>query len=216
MTETPRARDMPPPREAQGLSQRTMRLVFDGTYRWLLASALRLGLRPMQLTGLAVGTTVVVGALLATGNRVAAGLVLIPAGVFDVLDGAVARHRGTAGRAGAFADSFLDRLCDAIVFGALFTSLAAEGETVPAALALVTLVVSMGVSHVRAEAEAAGVSLTEGLFQRMERSLAMIIGLVIPGALLPALVLLVALGGLTLAQRAWMAVRRAGAPATAR
>ena len=65
------------------------------------------------LTGLAVGV------LLLRGLFLAAGLVLIPAGVFDVLDGAVARHRGTASRGGAFLDSFLDRISDLIVFGAI-------------------------------------------------------------------------------------------------
>ena len=57
--------------------------------------------------------------LLARGAFIAAGLLLIPAGVFDVLDGAVARHLGRASRAGAFLDSFLDRISDLIVFGTL-------------------------------------------------------------------------------------------------
>ena len=72
-----------------------------------------------------------------------------------------------------------------------------------------TLVVSLSVSYVRAEAEAAGVSLTEGLFQRLERMLAMMIGLLIPGAMLPVLVLLAILGTVTLFQRSWAAVRGA-------
>lgn len=215
MSDAPRARDMPPPRDARGLSQGAMRVVFSGTYRWLLAMALRLRLRPMQLTALAFATNVGVGWLLLTQHPLAAGLLLIPAGVFDVLDGAVARHLGLASRAGAFADSFLDRACDAIVFGSLFLALSGSDERLSALLALVTLVVSLGVSHVRAEAEAVGVALTDGLFQRMERSIAMVIGLVVPGALLPALVLLAALGGLTLIQRSWMAIGRAGTVAGA-
>lgn len=209
MSDAPRARDMPPPRDAQGLSQGAMRVIFGGLYRWLLAMALRLGLTPNQLTALAFVTTVGVGVALVAGAYAFAGVLLAIAGTFDVLDGAVARHRGTAARAGAFADSFLDRTCDAIVFGCLTWSLAASDASLEAALALVTLVVSMLVSHVRAEAEAVGVRLTDGLFQRMERAVAMVFGLLIPGALLPALVLLAALGGLTALQRAWMAVRRA-------
>ena len=58
-------------------------------------------------------------------------------------------------------------------------------------------------------AEAAGVSLTEGLFQRLERMLAMMIGLLIPGAMLPVLILLATLGTVTLVQRSWAAVRGA-------
>ena len=54
------------------------------------------------------------------------------------------------------------------------------GPPLEAALALLTLVIALCVSHVRAEAEAAGVELTEGYFQRLERYVAMMIGLPIP------------------------------------
>jgi CDP-diacylglycerol--glycerol-3-phosphate 3-phosphatidyltransferase len=80
---------------------------------------------------------------------------------------------------------------------------------VEAALALVTLVVSLAVSHLRAEAEAAGVTLSEGLFQRLERVLALIVGLLIPGAMLPVLVALSVLGVITLLQRVSLALRGA-------
>ena len=207
---TPRAADMPPPRDASGLSQGAMRVIFTGTYRWLLATALRLKLSPFQLTLLSLITNVIVGVLLLRGMFLAAGLVLIPAGVFDVLDGAVARHRGTASRGGAFLDSFLDRISDLIVFGAITLALAGQGRDLEAGLALVALVVSLGVSHVRAEGEAAGVPLTAGLMQRMERAIAIVVGLLIPGGLVVALAVLAGLGAVTLVQRAWMAVAGAG------
>ena len=206
----PRAADMPPPRDASGLSQGAMRVIFTGTYRWLLASALRLRLTPFQLTLLSLVTNILVGVLLARGAFLAAGLLLIPAGVFDVLDGAVARHLGRASRAGAFLDSFLDRISDLIVFGTLTLALAGEGRSLEASLALVALVVSLSVSHVRAEAEAAGVPLTAGLMQRMERAIAIVLGLLIPGGLFVALAVLAGLGAVTLVQRAWMAVAGAG------
>ena len=206
----PRPADLPPPRQADGLSQGAMRVVFTGTYRWLLASALRLRCTPFQLTMASLATNVLVGWLLLRGGRTAPGLLLIPAGVFDVLDGAVARHLGRASRAGAFLDSFLDRVSDLLVLGALALSLGRTGEGTAAALALVALVVSLGVSHVRAEGEAVGLRMTGGLMQRMERTIALIVGLVVPGALLPALAVLAALGAVTLLQRSWMAVAGAG------
>jgi CDP-diacylglycerol--glycerol-3-phosphate 3-phosphatidyltransferase len=91
----------------------------------------------------------------------------------------------------------------------LFWRLAADGKSLEAALALITLVVSLVVSHIRAEAEAAGVLLSDGLFQRLERVLALIIGLVIPGAMLPVLVLLSVLGIVTVVQRVYSALRGA-------
>ena len=79
-----------------------------------------------------------------------------------MFDGSVARHRGEAKRSGAFMDSVLDRVADAILFSALFWVYASRGEEVPAILALVTLFVSLSVSYVRAEAEAAGVRAHRG------------------------------------------------------
>ncbi|MFM7718610.1 MAG: CDP-alcohol phosphatidyltransferase family protein [Actinomycetota bacterium] len=206
----PRPADLPPPRDADGLSQGAMRVVFTGTYRWLLATALRLRLTPFQLTMASLATNVLVGWLLLDGGRVVPGLLLVPAGVFDVLDGAVARQLGRASRGGAFLDSFLDRVSDLLVLGCLALSLGSTGEGTEAALALVALVVSLGVSHVRAEGEAVGLTMTGGLMQRMERAIAMVIGLVVPGALLPALAILAALGAATLLQRSWMALAGAG------
>jgi phosphatidylglycerophosphate synthase len=102
----------------------------------------------------------------------------------------------------------LDRVADVILFGCLFWSLAGQDLRLEAALALLTLVIALCVSHVRAEAEAAGVRVTEGYFQRLERYVAMMIGLPIPGALLPALAVLTVLGAVTLAQRVWSAVTK--------
>ena len=209
--QTPRIRDMPAPRKTEGVTGTAMRWIFAWPYRIALAGLYRAGVRPWQLSLASLATNVVIGWLLLTGRRLVPGLLLMPAGLFDVFDGGVARLRGEAKRSGAFLDSVLDRVSDAILFTCLFWSLSAEGRALEAALALATLGVSLGVSHVRAEAEAFGVSLNEGLFQRLERYVALILGLSIPGALLPVLVLLSALGSLTLAQRLWSAVRRLAA-----
>ena len=56
---------------------------------------------------------------------------------------------------------------------------------------------------------AVGVALTEGFFQRLERFLALMAGLAIPGAMPPVLLLLTVLGGVTLLQRSWSAVQDA-------
>jgi CDP-diacylglycerol--glycerol-3-phosphate 3-phosphatidyltransferase len=204
----PRVRDMPAPRQATGLAAKLMRWAFTWPYRVLLAGAYRSGLRPWQLTLLALATNVLVGVLLLRGERLVPGLLLIPAGLLDVLDGAVARLRGEESRLGAFLDSVLDRVSDLILFGCLYWSLAGQGDRLEAGLALATMVIALSVSHIRAEAEAAGVALSEGFFQRLERYIAMIIGLPIPGALLPALAILTVLGGVTVLQRAWMALAR--------
>ena len=203
-----RVRDMPAPRRTRGLAGPAMRFLFTWPYRAGLAGLYRAGVRPWQLTIASVATNAVVGVLLLTGRRLVPALLLIVAGAFDIFDGGVARLRGEERRSGAFLDSVLDRVSDMILFACLFWSEAGRGHSIEASLALVTLVVALGVSHIRAEAEAAGVSMSEGLFQRLERYVVLILGLLIPHALLPALALLAALGALTVLQRGWTAVQR--------
>jgi len=202
---------MPAPRKSKGVAGPAMRFVFTWPYRAALAGLYRLGVRPWQLTLASLATNAVVGWLLLTGRRLLPGLLLIPAGLFDIFDGAIARLRGEERRSGAFLDSVLDRISDMILFACLYWSLAGQGARLEAGLALASLVIALAVSHIRAEAEASGVSLSEGFFQRFERYLALIIGLLFPHALLPMLSLLVVLGGATVLQRGWSAVRRVGA-----
>jgi CDP-diacylglycerol--glycerol-3-phosphate 3-phosphatidyltransferase len=167
------------------------------------------GVSPNQLTVLALVANVVSGILILSGAWAWAAVALILGGIFDVMDGSVARQRGESRRSGAFMDSVLDRIADMVVFSCLFWRLAADGQTLAAILALITLVVSVAVSHVRAEAEAAKVVLTEGLFQRLERVIALVVGLLIPGMMLPVLLLLAVLGTATVLQRSFLAVRGA-------
>jgi CDP-diacylglycerol--glycerol-3-phosphate 3-phosphatidyltransferase len=204
----PRVRDMPAPRDATGLAAKPMRWIFTWPYRVVLAGVYRAGFRPWQLTILALATNAWVGVLLLRGDRLVPGLLLIPAGLLDILDGAVARLRGEDSRLGAFLDSVLDRVSDLLLFGCLYWSLAGQGDRLEAALALGTLVIALAVSHIRAEAEAAGIALSEGYFQRLERYVAMMIGLPVPGALLPALAVLTLLGAATVVQRGWAALAR--------
>jgi CDP-diacylglycerol--glycerol-3-phosphate 3-phosphatidyltransferase len=207
----PRIRDMPAPRQATGLAAKPLRWIFTWPYRVVLAGVYRMGLRPWHLTLLALATSVWAGVLLLRGDRLVPGLLLVPAGLLDILDGAVARLRGEESRLGAFLDSVLDRISDLILFGCLYWSLAGQGRQLEAALALATLVIALSVSHIRAEGEAAGIALSEGFFQRLERHVAMMIGLPIPHALLPALAVLTTLGGITVIQRGWTALVRSPA-----
>jgi CDP-diacylglycerol--glycerol-3-phosphate 3-phosphatidyltransferase len=185
-----------------------MAKIFAWPFRWALAGFLKAGFHPWHLTVLSLVGNVIAAWLLLTGQRALPAVVLIVAGLLDVFDGSVARARGEATRWGAFLDSTLDRVADVLVFGALFWSLAGQGHQAAAASALIALVASFMVSHLRAEAEAAGVALTEGMAQRLERYVLLLLGLLIPGALLPVLALLAVLGALTACQRGWSAWRR--------
>jgi CDP-diacylglycerol--glycerol-3-phosphate 3-phosphatidyltransferase len=207
--EAPRVRDMPAPRKSEGAAGGAAQRILAWPYRGVLAFLLWTGVSPNQLTLLALVASAVCGALIVAGDWVWAGVALIVGGTFDVMDGSVARQRGQSRRSGAFMDSVLDRVADMILCSCLFWRLAADGQTTAAVLALTTLVVSIAVSHVRAEAEAAKVVLTEGLFQRLERVIALVVGLLVPGAMVPVLGLLAVLGTATVLQRSFLAVRGA-------
>jgi CDP-diacylglycerol--glycerol-3-phosphate 3-phosphatidyltransferase len=207
--EAPRVRDMPAPRKNASATGGAIQWVFQWPYRGILAFVLWTRVKPWQLTAASPILICLSGVLIITGDWFLAGWVLLLGGLCDVFDGSVARHRGEVKRSGAFMDSMIDRVADAIVFGCLFWTFADRGDTLEAALALVTMIVSLSVSYVRAEAEAAGVRLTEGLFQRLERFLALMIALMIPGMMLPMLALLATLGTVTVLQRAFLAVRGA-------
>jgi CDP-diacylglycerol---glycerol-3-phosphate 3-phosphatidyltransferase len=200
-------RDVPGPRRNQSVIGPLFQRVFTWPYRAALYGLYRAGVRPWHLTILSLLTNAVIGWLLVDGLRFLPGMLLIPAGLFDVFDGGVARLRGEDSRLGAFLDSTLDRISDGILFGCLFWSEAGQGHHASAILALSTLSISLVVSQIRAEGEALSVKLSEGVFQRLERYVALMVGLTAPGALLPVLAILTALGGLTIAQRLFSAWR---------
>ena len=59
------------------------------------------------------------GAAFAGQHSFTAGLLLMLAGFFDLIDGVVARQQGISSNAGAFFDSSIDRLSDLLIFGRL-------------------------------------------------------------------------------------------------
>ena len=204
----PKIRELPGPRRQKGIIAPLLRVIFAWPYRVALAGLYHAGVRPWHLTVLSLAANAVCGWLIVTGNVFLGGILLLPAGLLDIFDGALARQRHEESRAGAFLDSVVDRASDAIVFGAIFWMLAGQGKELEAALALASLFVSLLVSYLRAQAEALGLTLSEGLMQRLERYVALIIGLTVPGALLPVLILLTALGAATALQRLFTAWRR--------
>lgn len=147
------------------------------------------------------------GVLIARGELLAGGVVMLVAAAFDLLDGALARATGRATRFGAVLDATFDRLSEAaVLFGVLVyeTGLGNREETL---LVFAAAVGSMLVSYVRARAESHGATLTEGLFTRPERVVLLAAALMIPGALRPGLWLLAVLTLLTVAQRLYLAGR---------
>lgn len=96
------------------------------------------------------------------------GLILF-AGLFDMLDGQVARLGNKASRYGALYDSVLDRYSELIMFLGICYYLVAHHYFLSSLVAFIALIGSMMVSYVRARAEGIGIECKEGLMQRPER-----------------------------------------------
>ncbi len=164
----------------------------------------QLGVTPNLLTLVGLGLTLVVAALLAWGYTSWGGWLLLLAGVFDALDGTLARLTGHMTRFGAFLDSTCDRYADAAILIGLSIPFMRAGDQghIPLVLIFVTLVGSLLTSYTRARAEGLGVECQVGLLPRLVRFLIMAVAL-ISGQVTPALWLLAVLTNLTALQRIW-------------
>jgi CDP-diacylglycerol---glycerol-3-phosphate 3-phosphatidyltransferase len=110
------------------------------------------------------------------------GLGILLAGVFDTLDGSLARKSNQKTRAGAFLDSVLDRYGDFLsLFGIwLYFLIHQESQLVPLTVVLFfTFLGSFMVSYTRARGEGLGLSMTEGMFGRAERVLSLGLGCIL-------------------------------------
>jgi CDP-diacylglycerol--glycerol-3-phosphate 3-phosphatidyltransferase len=108
-----------------------------------------------------------------------AGIVLIVANLFDMLDGNVARQTGTVTRFGGFLDSSLDRLSDMVAFLGIvifYASNTPHHSLLNVTLAGVAMIGSVMVSYTTARSEALGVKANVGFLQRPERIVLLIIG----------------------------------------
>lgn len=97
------------------------------------------------------------------------GGVVLFAGLFDMLDGRVARLGNMVSRFGAFYDSVLDRYSELFTLFGIFFFLVLQGYVAWAIVAFVALIGSIMVSYVRARAEGLGLECKVGLMQRPER-----------------------------------------------
>jgi CDP-diacylglycerol--glycerol-3-phosphate 3-phosphatidyltransferase len=166
------------------------------------------GISPNALTLIGFLLTVVVAVVLATGNLLWGGLLLIVAALFDTLDGALARHAGKTTVFGAFFDSVMDRFSESVTLLALIWYYSAQPDAqLYVSLLAFTLVGSLMVSYTRARAEAVGIECKEGFFQRTERIVVLILGLV-TGWMLPVLVVLAVFTNITAAQRIYDVYRK--------
>jgi CDP-diacylglycerol--glycerol-3-phosphate 3-phosphatidyltransferase len=132
---------------------------------------LRLGISPDAITVVGtIGTCTAALWLAPRGHLVVAALVVTLFALFDLLDGTMARLSGRVSTFGAFLDSTLDRIADAVVFGAVILYFAGPGDSdAGQAVALWCLVTGVCTSYARAKAESLGFTARVGVMERADR-----------------------------------------------
>jgi len=159
----------------------------------------RAGVTPNMITVLGFFVTIAAAVVIAQGDFLLGGFILIAGSVSDMLDGAVARATGKISKGGAFLDSVLDRLSDAAIFVGLIWWYTHDDQ-LGLQLALAGLILSLMVSYVRARAEGLGFTCDVGIAERPERIVILCTGLILDQMTI-ALVVLVAATAVTVVWR---------------
>lgn len=145
----------------------------------IVRTLIRLNPNPNMLSVIGLGINLWAALLYGIGSFFSAGLVMILANLFDMLDGRVARGTGRVTKFGAFLDSSLDRLSDTVVFLGIiiyYTRDTVHHSTLYAALTGAALIGSVMVSYTSARAESMIPKCDVGFLRRPERVVLLIIG----------------------------------------
>jgi CDP-diacylglycerol--glycerol-3-phosphate 3-phosphatidyltransferase len=198
--------------------------MFDGKFRAPVDRAVKPIGNGLRKTGLTPDHLTIVGLLVAVAAAVAIGsghlfvgfALVIVAALPDLLDGALAKASNSASQRGAFFDSVIDRVTDALLFGGLAWYFAAGDSPRYAVLPFAVMAVSSVISYQRAKAESLGLDAKGGLMERAERIIALCLGLLFDPLLVPLLWITLVLTAVTAIQRFFKVWRQAAvAPVTA-
>jgi phosphatidylglycerophosphate synthase len=147
---------------------------------------LRLHISPDAVTVVGtLGAVLCAMLFIARGNFVFGVLGVIVFAVADLLDGTMARIKGTSGPWGNFLDASLDRVADGAIFGSVAFWAASEDQMWLAAGTLIALVAGQVTSYAKARAEAVGAEANVGLVERAERLIAILAALFLSGVGVP-------------------------------
>jgi CDP-diacylglycerol--glycerol-3-phosphate 3-phosphatidyltransferase len=158
------------------------------------------GITPNALTFINLALNIVAAYVIATGHFLPGGVLVLVSGLFDLLDGALARFTKQTTKFGAILDSTVDRISEAATLCGLLIWYLGRGGSLEIVLIFAVLIGSFLVSYVRARAEGLGWQCQVGLFTRAERVIVLAIGLLI-NQIFIALCILVVFVFITVVQR---------------
>lgn len=164
------------------MNMSTRNQIQTGIYRVinpLVRLLIRVGLTPNMVTTIGLVLNIGVAIIFIIGAEEGrrgdlsyvgwAGALILFAGLFDMLDGQVARLGNMSSPFGALYDSVLDRYSELILFLGICYYLVAHHYFISSIFAFIGLIGSMMVSYTRARAEGLGIECKDGLMQRPER-----------------------------------------------
>lgn len=140
---------------------------------------IKLGLTPNAVTAIGLILNIGVAVIFIAGAEESnrgdlrwvgwAGALVLFAGIFDMLDGQVARLGNMSSVYGALFDSVLDRYSESVMFLGICYYLVSKHYFISSLFAFIALIGSMMVSYTRARSEGLGIQNKGGLMQRPER-----------------------------------------------
>jgi CDP-diacylglycerol--glycerol-3-phosphate 3-phosphatidyltransferase len=182
-----------------------------GKIIWLIVHGLALSrINPNVLTFIGLLVNIWAACLLAVGRFRAAGLVIIFAGLFDMVDGRVARATNQVTRFGGFFDSVLDRYSDLALLMGLLVYYGTINRPLYVVLTAIVMTASVMISYSRTRAENIIPTCKVGFLERPERVVLLIIG-ALTDRMAPVLWVIAVLGNITVIHRmifTWQESRR--------
>lgn len=157
-------------------------------------------IHPNVLTFIGLLINVWAAWLLAAGSFWAAGWVIVGAGIFDMVDGRVARETNQVTRFGGFFDSVLDRYSDLALLMGLLVYYASINRNFYVVLTAIVMTASVMISYTRSRAENTIPQCKVGFLERPERIVLLIIGALFD-KMAPVLWVIAVLGNITVIHR---------------
>lgn len=144
----------------------------------LIVGLSKIGVTPNTITAIGFLLNVVVAIIFIQGANEPrldlryvgwGGVMILVAGLFDMIDGRLARVTNQSSKFGAFFDSVVDRYSELVMFLGICYYLVAQHYFLSSLFAFLALIGSIMVSYIRARAEGLGIECSDGLMQRPER-----------------------------------------------
>jgi len=157
-------------------------------------------IHPDALTFIGLVVNGIAAVLLAAGKFPVAGLVIIAAALFDMVDGRVARETNQVTVFGGFFDSVIDRYSDLVLLMGLLVYYASINRFFYVVLTAVVMTGSVMVSYTRARAECVIPKCKAGFMERPERIVLFILGALF-NRMAPVLWIIAVLANITVIHR---------------